>query len=141
MPRGFVHSSGGKMSFQSSSTIVWFGVPSVRRNLPPSPPSFSSISQLDWVHLNRFVPLRCQGELVPGPDLVQFFRLGPVSVGLFRGMCLTWSMLDPGVRHFQAGFGLVLQTGPWVSLVCSGDMAGLVHSLRIGPCLSALPRV
>ena len=36
---------------------------------------------------------------------------------MFRGMCLTWSMLDPGVRHFQAGFGLVLQTGPWVSLV------------------------
>ena len=41
----------------------------------------------------------------------------------------------------ETGFGLVLQTGPWVSLVCSGDMAGLVHSLRIGPCLSALPRV
>jgi hypothetical protein len=50
------------------------------------------------VHSLRIGPC-CQ--LFPGSDLVQFSRLGPVSVWFVSEMCMTWSILDPGVSYFQ----------------------------------------
>ena len=63
------------------------------------PASVWFVQEIGW--LGPFLTDWTLLSVIPRSDLVQFIRLDPASVWFISEMCMTWSILDPGVSHFQ----------------------------------------